>query len=255
MTTADDQIPTFDELPGDVYFRNQEMSAGVWETHQHPWGQVTYVTRGFLNLQVADQTIIAMPRYAIWIPPACSHGGWAKEGATCRRFYVSSRFSAFLPKGPCCLEVSPLLKELLNEFARLDVVEPRTTRELAMAQVILDQLTAATPFHGYLPFATSARLQRILSELRADERDTRTIVQIAAAHGLTARTLDRRCLVELGMGFGNWRQRLKFIQAIEILEEGATVQDAAFRLGYATPSAFIAMFKRLSGVTPSQYRT
>ncbi|MEZ2218628.1 helix-turn-helix domain-containing protein [Rhizobium sp. RCC_161_2] len=36
--------------------------------------------------------------------------------------------------------------------------------------------------------------------------------------------------------------------------QAASIQAIAFDLGYSTPSAFIAMFKRLSGKTPEQYR-
>ncbi|WP_231902214.1 helix-turn-helix domain-containing protein [Neptuniibacter pectenicola] len=39
-----------------------------------------------------------------------------------------------------------------------------------------------------------------------------------------------------------------------MLQEGATVENVALDLGYSTASAFIAMFKRLLGTTPDEYR-
>jgi methylphosphotriester-DNA--protein-cysteine methyltransferase len=74
------------------------------------------------------------------------------------------------------------------------------------------------------------------------------------AHTLTARTLERRCMKELGMPLNEWRQRLKLLRAIDELDGGAQVQQIAHTLGYATPSAFIVMFKRMTGTTPEQYR-
>ncbi|MDI9776072.1 helix-turn-helix domain-containing protein, partial [Pseudomonas aeruginosa] len=66
----------------------------------------------------------------------------------------------------------------------------------------------------------------------------------------------RHCQRELGMTFGEWRQRLRFLAAIEALEAGRGIQQIAFDLGYSSPSAFISMFRRLarrycSGVVPA----
>ncbi|WP_281077370.1 helix-turn-helix domain-containing protein, partial [Variovorax paradoxus] len=76
----------------------------------------------------------------------------------------------------------------------------------------------------------------------------------AATVHMTERTLARQCQRELGMSFGDWRQRLRFLRAIDALEAGRTVQEIAFDLGYSTASAFIAMFQREAGTTPEQYR-
>lgn len=57
------------------------------------------------------------------------------------------------------------------------------------------------------------------------------------------------------MSFGEWRQRLRFLAAIEALESSSrSVQDIGFDMGYSTASAFIAMFQRLACCTPEQYR-
>ena len=56
------------------------------------------------------------------------------------------------------------------------------------------------------------------------------------------------------MPFSEWRQRLKVIRGIALLEAGRAVKDVAIELGYGSPSAFIAMFQRHAGCTPEQYR-
>ena len=71
---------------------------------------------------------------------------------------------------------------------------------------------------------------------------------------VSERTLARQFIRELGISFGEWRLRLRFLQAIEALEGRQTVQQIAFDLGYASPSAFIAMFQRQARCTPEQYR-
>ncbi|MCY1304832.1 hypothetical protein D9M70_546040 [compost metagenome] len=39
-----------------------------------------------------------------------------------------------------------------------------------------------------------------------------------------------------------------------MLSDGLTVQSVAKKLGYSTPSAFIAMFQKAMGATPNAFR-
>ncbi len=71
---------------------------------------------------------------------------------------------------------------------------------------------------------------------------------------VSERTLARLFVRELGVSFGEWRQRLRFVWAIQALEGSRSIQAIAFDLCYSTASAFIAMFQRQAGCTPEQYR-
>jgi AraC-like DNA-binding protein len=54
------------------------------------------------------------------------------------------------------------------------------------------------------------------------------------------------------MTFGKWRQQLRLMQGMRLLAEGAKVTHAALEAGYSTPSAFISMFRKTWGTTPSR---
>jgi AraC-like DNA-binding protein len=43
------------------------------------------------------------------------------------------------------------------------------------------------------------------------------------------------------------------MQAMRLLAEGAKVTHAALEAGYSTPSAFISMFRKSLGTTPTAY--
>jgi AraC-like DNA-binding protein len=51
-----------------------------------------------------------------------------------------------------------------------------------------------------------------------------------------------------------WRQRLRVVKALPLHEAGRKVEAIALDLGYGSASAFIAMFRRLMGTTPDEYR-
>ncbi len=55
------------------------------------------------------------------------------------------------------------------------------------------------------------------------------------------------------MTFGAWRQRLRLLTAIARLADGRPVTAIAYDLGYESPSAFVAMFRRELGTPPVRY--
>lgn len=57
------------------------------------------------------------------------------------------------------------------------------------------------------------------------------------------------------MSLHEWRQRLKVMKAMTMLNQGKTIESIAFDLGYASASAFIYMFKRWMGFTPDQFNS
>ena len=58
---------------------------------------------------------------------------------------------------------------------------------------------------------------------------------------------------ETGLTFGQWRQQLRLLAALELLGAGESVTAVAFSVGYDDVSSFIAAFKAAMGVTPSRY--
>ncbi len=117
----------------------------------------------------------------------------------------------------------------------------------------MDQLECAQPHDDYLPYGRTPALREVLDALQAEPGDNRSLAQWAQQVHSTERTLARHCQRELGMTFGEWRQRLRFLAAIEALEAGRDPADR-LRPRLQQPSAFISMFRRLAGTTPEQYR-
>jgi AraC-like DNA-binding protein len=55
------------------------------------------------------------------------------------------------------------------------------------------------------------------------------------------------------MSFGAWRQQMRLLRALEKLAAGEAVTTVALDLGYDSPSAFTAMFRRNLGAAPTRY--
>ncbi|WP_318389321.1 helix-turn-helix domain-containing protein [Enterobacter sp.] len=90
------------------------------------------------------------------------------------------------------------------------------------------------------------RIARALSERPYDDR--------RAWAGISPRTVTRRFIAETGFSFTEWRQRVRLLRALELLAAGQSVSAIALDLGYDNVSAFIALFRRVFGVTPGRYK-
>lgn len=79
--------------------------------------------------------------------------------------------------------------------------------------------------------------------------------EIAEKFGYTVRTVNCRSDQLLGMSLGDWRQRLRVVKAIDLLEQGEKVEVEAYTVCYRSTSACISMFLRMTGRTPGSICT
>ncbi len=244
------------EPPRPVSFRTEAYKAGtLFPPKRQDWGELNYALVGVVEFNVEGVRYLSPPHYAIWLPPDTLHDAWNQHDIRYVTVYVERALCAGLPDAPSTLSISPLLKAVLADFAARDVTIPETTEDLRLAQVLVDQIRLAPRFDSYLPLSGDALLGPVLRALQADPGDRRSLAEWARRVKTTERTLSRRCQDELGISFNEWRQRMKLVAALAMLDAGRPVQDIARQLGYSNTSAFIAMFHRLTGTSPAQMRS
>lgn len=249
-------IPPFNEaLPASIYFRTAHMPAeAAYPQHRHAWGELVYSFSGVMEVKLARHHYLAPPQYAIWLPPLVEHMGLNRHEACHCSLYIAAELCDRLPCTTCAITVSPLVRAILDYLRQHPPELPQTQEDERLLQVLVDQLASASCAGSYLPTSDDPLLGPVLRALEASPGDTRTLAALAQAAHTTERTLTRRCQRDLGMSFAEWRQRLRAVKAVPLLEAGQTVESIAFDLGYGSASAFITMFRRLMGATPDEFR-
>ncbi|TCR91809.1 helix-turn-helix transcriptional regulator [Rhizobium sp. BK376] len=241
--------------PKPVSFRTENYKGGTrFPPARQDWGELNYALVGVVEFNVEGVRYLSPPHYAIWLPPDTLHDAWNQHDIRYVTIYVERALCADLPATTSTLSISPLLKAILADFASRDVTAPETAEDLRLAQVLVDQIRLARRFDSYLPLSSDALLGPILRSLQEHPGDRRSLAEWARMVKTTERTLSRRCQDELGMSFNEWRQRMKLIAALALLDAGQPVQEIARQLGYSNASAFIAMFHRLTGISPTQMK-
>ncbi|MFC7517820.1 helix-turn-helix domain-containing protein [Herbaspirillum sp. GCM10030257] len=216
-------------------------------------GELVYRSNGVMKITVAGNHYLAPPQHAIWLPPAVQRSELNTEETGHCSLYVAEELCDRLPQSPCAVALSPLLRAMLEHLRNRVPGALFSEENERFLQVLVDQLAGATFMGSYLPTSDDPILGRVLQALIHQPGDTRSLAELARDANTTERTLMRRCQRELGMPFAEWRQRLRVITAMPLLEAGLTVENVALNLGYRSASAFIVMFRRVLGMTPMHF--
>jgi AraC-like DNA-binding protein/quercetin dioxygenase-like cupin family protein len=221
--------------------------------HSHLRAQLIYATDGVMRVSTGSATWVVPPQQAVWIPSQIEHSTVSLGPLAFRTLYIHPGVAAELPDVCCVLTIPPLLRELILHAVTLpQIYEPGGADARIMA-VIPDLLRTLKPEPLQLPLPDDKRVRIITDALMQDPADKQSLADWANHVGASERTLSRHFRSETGISFNEWRQRLRLLWSISMLSEDRPVSAVAYELGYESPSAFIAMFRREMGLSPRRY--
>jgi AraC-like DNA-binding protein len=221
--------------------------------HFHPEDQLIFASQGVMTLRTDQGTWVVPPMRAVWIPAETPHSVAMSGPVSMRTLYFLPGFVKGLPQNCFVMNVTPLLRELILHactFKRLNKKAPVQKRIL---EILVDQLRAVYSIPLQLPHPVDRRAMRIVQALLANPGESKTLETLSKDCGASKRTIERVFQAETKMTFGKWRQQLRLLHALELLASGEKVTAAALDAGYCSTSAFISMFKKQLGATPTRY--
>ena len=232
-------VATFPMPPGTVF---------CWHTHDDH--QLAWAAQGVLTVHTAGKTWVLPPTRALWIPAGLPHETGADSLATMRSLYISPQARVATWTEPTPVAIGPLFAELtayLHEVREHD--ERRTRAEALLADLLIPAKAASIDVR--MPVSEPA--SKVAEALRRDPADKRTLREWGSEVSVSERTLARAFTQEAQITFARWRTLVRLQAALAMLAEGQAVSRVAVKVGYDTPSAFTAAFRRETGVTPSGY--
>ena len=231
-------------LPVDAHF----------EPHQHPWAQLAYCDSGLIQVTATDadqhNSFIVPPSRAVWIPANMPHAVTVLERAHLRTVYMD--VSATPPGWAGCrmLVIAPLLRALIHA---LEDTQP-SLREDALMLLSLEEIRLAHTHTLRVRLPHDKRLRARCDAVLRDPARQATLAAWAADFGASERTVARLFREQLGSTYLQWRQQAVLAHALPQLARGVPVGQVAVACGYASDSAFAAMFKAAVGQSPSQFQ-
>lgn len=245
-------------------------TATRWPDHSHAVHELLWNDAGASTLRVGRRTWTVTPAIGLWMPAGTVHSAVSPAGTRYRATYFTPDAGrprglsgpgprgetsppaapGTLPQAPASVRITVLLRELLDRLGSTDL--SATSRELTEAMV-LDVLAPAP--HQFLVHEPTAELLRpIVTAVLADPADRRTLGDWAQRLRVSERTITRAFRAETGLGFVRWTGSVRVQRATALLAAGEPIEDIAEALGYRSPSAFGAAFRKLTGTTPSSLR-
>ncbi|SFC34512.1 transcriptional regulator, AraC family [Polaromonas sp. OV174] len=241
-------------MPADTHF----------EPHSHAWAQLACCATGLLQVtaqhsgqgQADEITYIVPPSRAVWIAPGARHHITVLEAAEFRTLYIDASATPEGWQGCRVMVMSALLRESIHALDAIPA--PGTSREHWLSSLVLDEITHAdTQALGVpLPHPQTGdkRLRALCEAVLRAPAERATLAQWATGIGASERTVARLFRDELKLSYQQWRQQAILAHALPLLSRGLSISAVAAASGYASDSAFSAMFKAAMGQPPSHFQ-
>ncbi|SDI44192.1 AraC-type DNA-binding protein [Sinosporangium album] len=231
---------------------------GRWEPHDHYEHSLLWGVSGGVTVLADHVRWQIPPTVGLWMPSRTVHEVFATVGSS---FYMTYfRPEAFVPAaldpeawrstGP--VAVSRVLREILLHMRAYDMPVPARTRA---EHVVFDMMQPLEVAALDVPMPSDPRAEAVARALIANPADPRSLAEWAAVAGGSVRTLTRMFSSGTGMSFAQWRIQVRVRAALTYLAAGMPVSVVSRKVGYSTPSAFVSVFRRVTGRTPGHYFT
>jgi AraC-like DNA-binding protein len=204
--------------------------------HSHDEALLIVGLRGSATVGNGEQRWTLSPHSMLWLAGRTPHH---VQSSSDHHSLILSFPPALVARATGFLDSSGFVHDLVARVSEA----PHPERRDRLIAVLLDELSE--------PLPPNVRLSRV-SELVA-QRPTIGVAALAREVGLSERSFRRWFQADVGLSFSRWHQERIVERAIERLRRGESVKAVASDLGYANPSAFSAMFRRVMNASPRHY--
>lgn len=249
-----EHLEQLEHLPRPIYGHSEALpNQALGFEHSHPWLQFSYARTGVLDVYTATGRFLAPPQRAVWIPAGVVHRVRCSTHTQIRSLYIEAKALKRAVQHCEVVEVTPLLAELIHTFSDYPEKYDEQGEQGRLVAVLLDQLSQAENANSMLPLPTDKRLQPLVRQLQQAPELNRSLLAWAQQLGVSEKTISRIFRQQTGLSFRLWRQRLRLLSALSLLEQHQPVTEVALACGYDSTSAFIHAFSLYFGCTPGEF--
>lgn len=225
-----------------------------FEPHSHAWAQLSYCAQGLIQVTATDAgretTFILPPSRAVWLPAGALHTVTVLDATELRVVYLDPGATPASWANCRVMHVSRLLRELI---VALEASAPGPRDDALMALTLHELVHADTHAMG-VALPRDKRLRALCESVLNAPARCHTLADWAVDIGASERTVARLFRTELGTTFQQWRLQAVLAHALPMLARGLPVSQVMQASGYASDSAFSAMFKTALGHSPRYFQ-
>jgi AraC-like DNA-binding protein len=221
--------------------------------HHHTCAQLIHTLSGVVRVETEQGSWVVPPSRGVWLPAYTRHALHITGSVATRTLFVDPLARADLPASCQVVQISPLLRELIISAITLPEAYTPGSRTERIYELLLDEIRGMDVLPFELPSPQTHRLKMLCDLIQQRPGESWTLERASEQLNVSSRTLARYFIRETGLHFSDWVRRARLAIALTQLAQGESVLRVALDLGYESPSAFSAMFRRLLGVSPVDY--
>ena len=240
-------------------FRN---SSTLYHSYHARHGLLVWLISGEVSYRIEKKNYLVLPRQPLFIPPGTEYyfettkiAGYHKFVAFFQGVNLPSILETLKLNHPIQLSLSQMdsLTRMLRLLRILIRRRPQghIMRNGGVTMELLMILSDAIP----RPQEKSLFLRLACEKLSGNFEHPESIASIAWTLGMNERTFSRLFRTQMNQSPHSYRMRCRMEAACELLTQtGVSVKEIAFQLGFCNSFYFCNQFRRIHGVTPTQFR-
>ncbi|NOI08481.1 helix-turn-helix transcriptional regulator [Vibrio alginolyticus] len=222
--------------------------------HQHTWHQIIFPIKGLLQTQTEHYQHLVPHTSALFVPAGVQHESIALSNTIFVGIYLNPEFGATYEPQVRTIALTSFLNELLQEIRRQCEGETSHEEVLHLLAVLHDQILKRNVQTFQLLLPQDRRLKLIFERLTDEPALSCSLKEWGEKIGASERTLSRLFAKEFNTSFLLWRQQIRLIYSLSLLDESLPIQAIADLVGYQNDSSYIKAFKAYFDMTPQQFR-
>ncbi|EPA0959627.1 TPA: helix-turn-helix transcriptional regulator [Vibrio parahaemolyticus] len=253
VTTSNEMMAANPHSP--VLVKTIDMPKGYIDVlHQHTWHQIIFPIKGLLQTQTEHYQHLVPHTSALFVPAGVQHESIALSNTIFVGIYLNPEFGATYEPQVRTIALTPFLNELLQEIRRQCEGETSHEEVLHLLAVLHDQILKSNVQTFQLLLPQDRRLKLIFEQLTDEPALSCSLKEWGEKIGASERTLSRLFAKEFNTSFLLWRQQIRLIYSLSLLDESLPIQAIADLVGYQNDSSYIKAFKAYFDMTPQQFR-
>ena len=268
------------DIPYDIVYRNNSPEYPVGP-HAHNGAEIYITLTSLPDVLLGDRVLAVPADTMIIIPPFCVHQLYHETGVVYERYVINMQDSwlknalfdlsqvlpCLLPGGePRLIELSSkngshFKKKLTDQLHQLLALSNLTVPHglalfFELLALITDHVHSLGPVHAALPASASLKkINEIISYIQEHIREDIHISDLAQHFFLNPDYLARLFKNHAHVSLGHYLTLQKITKAQELLREGHSVAAVSDELGYSGYAYFFKTFQKITGISPSKYRS
>lgn len=236
--------------PPNLAYERSFSASNIARLHPVDSGQLVVAIAGCATVTVGEASYVLPPHRAIWVPAGYNYHLNLGRSAITQNIPVERSGD---PAALNCrvFDTTPLVRALIGEIAA--AIRTNEARRAAFVALLLTEIGTIADVPSSIMLPRDRRLRRVCDAIVANPDDIRPIDEWAAEVCLSRRAFTRLFGEQLGIGFAAWRRQVRMVHAVSRIAAGESITSVAYEVGYDSPSAFSALFRRTFGECPRLY--